>query len=157
MTNHYLKSGKATALLAVAALLLVVGQSNAQQNSLTFPWQSQGGRQSAFIQPAPLPANVENSRAFYPNSANADKVFVDVRVPAGAKIMFEGMNTTSTGEVRQFVSPSLATGFNYTYHVRATWMENGREVNQTRSFAVRPGDVVHMIFTRDDVKIRTEN
>jgi len=146
-----------TGMCAIVALLFSVGQSNAQQNSLVFPWQSQGNapQGSYTYQPPPI-VNVENSRAFYPRSAEADKVHIDVRIPAGAKILFEGSKTTQSGEFRHFVSPSLAAG-QYTYHVQATWTENGREVNQSRSFNVRPGDSIQMIFTRDDVKVRTEN
>jgi uncharacterized protein (TIGR03000 family) len=158
MINNYFQRGIATAMLGIAALLLLGGKSNAQQNSLVFPWQAQGARQSPYIyQSAPSSPNIENSRAFYPSSANADKVLVEVRVPAGAKIFFEGAKTTQTGEVRHFVSPSLAEGYNYTYHVQATWTENGREVNQSRSFNVRRGDFIHMIITRDEVKVRSEN
>jgi uncharacterized protein (TIGR03000 family) len=86
-----------------------------------------------------------------------DKVLVNVSVPTDAKIMFQGEKTTQTGSARRFVSPSLTAGYRYSYTVQATWMENGKEVSQSRSLAVQPGDVVNVTFTRDGVQVRPEN
>lgn len=64
---------------------------------------------------------------------------VEVRVPANADIWFDGTKTTQTGTVRHFVSPPLDAGRAYSYEIRGRWMENGREVNQSRTITVRPG------------------
>ena len=99
-------------------------------------------------------ANAENSRSFYPGSVDPDKVLINVTVPADAKIMFQGAKTAQTGGSRRFLSPSLEAGYRYSYSVQATWKENGKEVSQTRSIAVQPGDVVQVTFTRDAVQVR---
>jgi uncharacterized protein (TIGR03000 family) len=62
-----------------------------------------------------------------------------VYVPPGAQIVIDGTKTTSTGEVRRFVSPALRTGQNYSYHLVATWTENGREVVRREKVTVQPG------------------
>ena len=50
----------------------------------------------------------------------------------GAEVWFNGTPTTSTGPARQFASPPLTPGTRYSYDIRATWNENGREVTQTQ-------------------------
>jgi uncharacterized protein (TIGR03000 family) len=65
-------------------------------------------------------------------------VHVTVRVPANAKLWFDGSTTTSTGAVREFQSPRLTPG-RYTYEIRARWTENGRAVTQTQNVTVSPG------------------
>jgi uncharacterized protein (TIGR03000 family) len=171
MTSNFFTRAGATTVLSIAALLLMVGQSYGQQNSMVFPWQAQAYRQGgngdprAFRGSFSLPsapavspsANVENTRAFYAGSSDADKVLIDVTVPADAKITLQGAKTTQTGSVRRFVSPPIAAGYQYAYNIQATWMEHGREVSQSRSFTVRPGDVVHVTFTHDTVTVRSEN
>jgi uncharacterized protein (TIGR03000 family) len=72
-------------------------------------------------------------------SVQADStVHVTVRVPANAELWFDGSITTSTGSVREFLSPSLSPG-RYTYEIRARWTENGHDVTQTQKVAVSPG------------------
>jgi len=73
---------------------------------------------------------------------------VNVRVPANAEVMFEGAKTTQTGSSRQFVSPPLTPGGNYTYDIQARWMENGRQVSRTRHVPVQAGQVVRVDFLR---------
>jgi uncharacterized protein (TIGR03000 family) len=75
------------------------------------------------------------------DTAPADRtVVIDVRVPSDAEIWFEGAKTQSTGTFREFVSPQLEPGQDYTYQMRARWMDNGQEVNKTRELRVRAGD-----------------
>jgi uncharacterized protein (TIGR03000 family) len=76
-----------------------------------------------------------------PNTASAqiDSIArLTVKVPANAKLWFNGSITKSTGSVREFQSPPLAPG-RYSYEVRARWTENGRETTQTQKVAVTPG------------------
>jgi uncharacterized protein (TIGR03000 family) len=50
--------------------------------------------------------------------------------------------------MRRFVSPLLKPGREYTYQVRARWMEDGREVVQSRRVTVSAGAEVSVDFTR---------
>jgi uncharacterized protein (TIGR03000 family) len=72
-------------------------------------------------------------------SAPADSTaHLTLKVPANAEVWFEGAKTTSTGSVREYQSPPLSAG-RYTYHIRARWTENGRDITQTKNVTVSSG------------------
>lgn len=72
---------------------------------------------------------------------------LNIRVPdANAQVWIEGQKTNQQGMLRQFVSPPLDPDRNYTYHVTARWQQNGREVEQTKDFAVHAGDRLTVDF-----------
>jgi len=75
---------------------------------------------------------------------------VRVVVPAGAKVWFDGKDTKQTGTLRRFESPQLTPGKDYTYDVKATWTENGKEVTRTRHVDVRANSGVTVDFTRPE-------
>jgi uncharacterized protein (TIGR03000 family) len=82
-------------------------------------------------------------------AAPADtKAHVGVVVPADAELWFDGEKTSQTGAMREFVSPPLTLGTDYAYEIRARWMENGKQVDQTRSVTVRGGSLTIVNFTR---------
>jgi uncharacterized protein (TIGR03000 family) len=68
-----------------------------------------------------------------------------VTVPPDADVYFDNYKTTQSGATRQFVTPPLAPG-NYQYHIRATWMDNGRRVDQTQNVTIHPGDEIRVNF-----------
>jgi uncharacterized protein (TIGR03000 family) len=82
-------------------------------------------------------------------------VLIDVRVPPDAEIWFEGAKTQSTGMFREFVSPALEPGQDYTYQVRARWMENGQEVNKDRELRVRAGNQLALDFLGESAAAST--
>jgi uncharacterized protein (TIGR03000 family) len=165
MTHTLIRRAVAPVVLAIAGVLAVASSAHAQQNSTTFPWNSGGGGTGGYTSPGvyfpPVtpafypPANVESSRAFYPSMATADTVRINVTAPAEARITFDGAMTSQTGTLRRYVSPAIAAG-RYSYEIQATWMENGREVRQSRSVQFEPGDVVQVTITRDGMTVRTE-
>jgi uncharacterized protein (TIGR03000 family) len=67
-------------------------------------------------------------------------VLIAVRVPDSAVIWFDGDKRTETGSLREFVTPPLPPGQRYTYEIKAQWVENGREVLQTRKVDIYAGD-----------------
>ncbi len=71
---------------------------------------------------------------------------VEAQVPAGARLWFNGTETTSTGTVREFNTPALKPGHEYSYEVRAQWQENGREVTQAQKILVSAGADVRVMF-----------
>jgi uncharacterized protein (TIGR03000 family) len=90
-------------------------------------------------------------QAFYPSTVDAPAgvdqvVHFNIRMPADAKIWFGEEKTTQTGSSREFVTPPLAPGNEYTYEVRAQWTENGRNVTQSRRVSVRAGERVSITF-----------
>ncbi len=78
----------------------------------------------------------------------ARSVLLEVRVPADAEVMIDGAKTVTKGPVRQFISPPIEPGRNYTYKIEAKWMENGQERTQTRTVEVKPGQLVRLDLTR---------
>ena len=84
-------------------------------------------------------------------SAQADTAHVTVRVPAGADIWINGSNTDSAGPVREFQSPALTPGQQYTYEFRARWKnDDGREVTQTQQVALTAGAHARVDFPIPD-------
>jgi uncharacterized protein (TIGR03000 family) len=79
----------------------------------------------------------------YADGRNADII---LKVPAGARVWFNGVPTTATGAVRVFHTPPLAPETQYFYDVRARWIENGREVTQEQQVAFRAGAEVRVYF-----------
>jgi uncharacterized protein (TIGR03000 family) len=71
-----------------------------------------------------------------------------VVVPADAKVWFDGNPTKMTGAVRQFESPALKPGRQYTYDVKAQWRNrDDKEVTRTRRVDVGANADVTVDFT----------
>lgn len=101
----------------------------------------------------PAPADMADSLA---NAA-----YMMAHVPENAKVRFMGVDTTSTGTMREFRSPRLEPGSNYVYTVRVDWVEEGQKVTQEYEFNVKLG-AVHCIylvqaFTTDAQALVKEN
>jgi len=87
-------------------------------------------------------------QSFYPSTPST-AVTMNVHVPdANADVWIENSPTQQRGMDREFVSPALDTGRTFTYHVRARWMENGQERDQTRNVDVQAGQRVTVDFTQ---------
>lgn len=69
-----------------------------------------------------------------------------VEVPAEAKIFVNGQETSSTGEIRQYISRNLQPGYNYSYEVRAEIVRDGKPVNETKTIDVKAGEVAKVAF-----------
>jgi uncharacterized protein (TIGR03000 family) len=73
---------------------------------------------------------------------------IRVRLPAGAQLSFQGVDTAATGNDRRFVTPPLAVGRNYQYDVVANWTQEGRPVRESRQVLVRAGDRLDIDFLK---------
>jgi uncharacterized protein (TIGR03000 family) len=69
-------------------------------------------------------------------------------LPAGAQVWFDDKATQKTGSVRDFESPRLTPGKEYSYHVTARWTDNGKEITRTRLVGVRAGSSVTVDLTQ---------
>jgi uncharacterized protein (TIGR03000 family) len=74
------------------------------------------------------------------------RAHVTVTAPRGAKVWFDGTATSATEPVRQFVTPPLAPGRQYTYWARANWNENGQEVKRLQPVEVTAGAHIDVSF-----------
>ncbi len=79
-----------------------------------------------------------------------DGIMLTVRVPAGAKVLVNGLETSSDGEVRRYISRGLESGYTYNYEVQAIVTRDGKEVVETKSARVRAGQSVAMDFDFSD-------
>lgn len=77
----------------------------------------------------------------------ADVAEIQVRVPEGAKVWFDGVESTLVGRQRDFATSPLPSGLFTTYEIRASWTEAGREIEQTRRLSVRAGGSYLVDFT----------
>jgi uncharacterized protein (TIGR03000 family) len=71
---------------------------------------------------------------------------LEVHVPEGAEVWIDDMQSKQTGPVREFVSPSLAPGMLYAYHVRARWTRDGRPTEQAQAVEVSSGSRARVDF-----------
>jgi uncharacterized protein (TIGR03000 family) len=70
---------------------------------------------------------------------NPNEARVLVVVPPDANVLIEGKETRQRGVERLFISPPLEQGHKYTYTIRATWTENGKEMSRDKTVNVEPG------------------
>ena len=73
---------------------------------------------------------------------------VQVEVPAGATLWFDGVQTKQTGAMRTFHTPPLERGHSYHYDVKARWEENGKPVERTKRVDVYAGARVTVNFNQ---------
>jgi uncharacterized protein (TIGR03000 family) len=56
-----------------------------------------------------------------------------------AKVTFDDSTTQQMGTDRLFTTPTLDPSKTYSYTVKATWMENGKEATRSQEVKVQPG------------------
>lgn len=86
-----------------------------------------------------------------PGSATAvfppkDSAAITVKAPSNSQIWFDGTLMAPGGTVREYFSPSLTPGHNYTYEIQARWNQNGREVAQSQKVEISAGARVSVDF-----------
>jgi len=79
-----------------------------------------------------------------------------VNLPADAVLTVDGKATTSTSELRTFVTPNLEQGSDYVYTLRAEVVRDGRPVVETQQITVRGGQTttVPFVFSSQGVASR---
>jgi len=70
-----------------------------------------------------------------------------VKLPAGARLTIDGVQTTSTSETRYFESPNLLPDRDYVYTLRAELVRDGQAVAQEQRVTVRAGGEFRVPFT----------
>jgi len=88
-------------------------------------------------------------QSFYAGpSLDRDKILLRINVPIpDAKVWIENQPTQQMGLNRLFISPPLDPQKEYTYSVRASWMQNGQEVTQEKTLSARTGQEVTANFS----------
>jgi uncharacterized protein (TIGR03000 family) len=70
-----------------------------------------------------------------------------VSLPADARLLVDGAQTTSTSDRRTLVTPTLQVGSTYIYNMTAEIVREGRTVTQTQQVAVRSGETSTINFS----------
>jgi uncharacterized protein (TIGR03000 family) len=83
-------------------------------------------------------------------SINAPATII-VTLPADAKLMIDGAATTSTSELRTFVSPELPAGRDFSYMLQADFQNEGRPVTVTKQVIVRAGSETRVTVSAADL------
>jgi uncharacterized protein (TIGR03000 family) len=88
------------------------------------------------------------AQSFEPRAENlGNQVLVRVRVPSpDARVWIQDMLSQRQGTERLFISPPLEAGSTYSYIIRASWMENGKEVSRDQKVRVTPGQPATVAF-----------
>jgi uncharacterized protein (TIGR03000 family) len=80
-----------------------------------------------------------------PSSGNSASI--ELYLPNNsAEVWFNDLKTQQTGQKREYVTPDLEPGKSFTYQVRAKWVEDGKEYDQTRTVTVRAGAQIVFAF-----------
>lgn len=95
---------------------------------------------------------LENYRRRYYTIALAHPyaAVIDLIVPAGSELWFQGLKTRQKGSFRFFESPPLEPGKTYTYTIKTVWTNaKGEKVERTRAVQIRAGDYLRLDLRRD--------
>jgi uncharacterized protein (TIGR03000 family) len=103
--------------------------------------------------PVPVPVDYGATTApavpQMPPAAPSTVANIRVIVPDGqAKVWFDGALTKQDGTDRMFHTPSLTAGTTYTYRIRASWMQSGKEQVQEAVANIVPGQTTVVDFTK---------
>ena len=90
------------------------------------------------------------------NSAAAerqgDRAYVRVQLPAEAQLFINDTATESTDSARNFYSPPLKAGKDYTYSFRAEMMRDGKKLQATKDVVVQAGKELDINLNDSDFK-----
>jgi uncharacterized protein (TIGR03000 family) len=83
-----------------------------------------------------------------PVPTEATTVRLNVMLPSESTLYIQGVRMDQTGSFREFVSPPLVPGEDYTYNLHATWSENGRPVSRNEVVRVHGGERIDVDLMR---------
>lgn len=93
------------------------------------------------MQVMPATTGGEKKGAMVPAPAN-----LVINLPADAKLTFDGLATSSTSNVRQFVTPTLNAGIDHTYTLAAEIVRDGKTLKSAQIVTVRAGETTEVNF-----------
>jgi uncharacterized protein (TIGR03000 family) len=126
---------------APAAAQYIVSYNGWGPRAVVVGWGGYGPR---FYRPVYPAARV----SYYPptvyyqqeQAVDVKTVTLRLHVPSDARVWIEGKETSQSGADREFVSPALASGRRYVYHIRVQWDKNGKTTERKREVSVQAGD-----------------
>jgi uncharacterized protein (TIGR03000 family) len=80
---------------------------------------------------------------------NVAEARLTIRLPQNAHLWIQGKEIGNPGAEYTLVSPALESGFNYSYQLKAQWMEGGAQIVRTRAVQVRAGESLNVDLTTE--------
>jgi uncharacterized protein (TIGR03000 family) len=96
--------------------------------------------------PSTVVAVVAQSRPTVSETAVSTGAHVTVRLPADARLWVDGAACPLTSDTRSFDTPTLESGKQYVYNLRAAVVRDGRTVEQTQRVVLGAGRQVNVTF-----------
>jgi len=148
------------AVLAATSLLLLASAASAQQGYFmqlqSQGWSGGGSSGRSYSRPRFVSPTYEEDRyygrAYYSPpvvsqsfiSGTDQRVQIHLQVPVNARVWFDNEKTVQNGSSRDFITPPLSTGKEFSYAIRAEWTDNGHKVESTRRIRIHAGDRVSL-------------
>ncbi|MGD9724061.1 MAG: TIGR03000 domain-containing protein [Pirellulales bacterium] len=138
------------------------GSSGGSHGSSGGHYQSAPAAPTAPAPPAPSPpAGAEaaegKSAGYHPTYGPLrSSAWLNVKVPADAKVFVNDRETTSTGTDREYVSHDLRPGARYNYNIRTEFVRDGKTVSETKSVQLVAGQSAELDFA-DGEQVQTAN
>jgi uncharacterized protein (TIGR03000 family) len=76
-----------------------------------------------------------------------------VTLPADARLTIDDTATVSTSARRVFVSPELAPGREYSYTLKAEWLQNGKTMMVTKMVNVSAGNEANVTIEAEAARV----
>lgn len=76
-----------------------------------------------------------------------DRAKIVVKLPPGATLFVDGKRNERTDSVREFTTPALRAGKEYSYVMKAEWRRNGQPESQEQKIEFRGGEQLTVDFT----------
>ncbi len=101
----------------------------------------------------PAPVKIETPKPTVPVAsprltANApERARITVKLPVGATLFVDGKKNDRTGLVREFTTPPLTAGQEFSYLMKAEVQRNGQPESQSTKVTFRAGELVTVDFT----------
>jgi uncharacterized protein (TIGR03000 family) len=94
--------------------------------------------------------------ASYGSNVRADEIHISIGLPASAKVFVNGNETTSTGDLRHFVSRGVSSNDTYRFEIRAEMEQDGKVVSESRQIILSGGQTQELNFDLESEGTKVE-
>jgi uncharacterized protein (TIGR03000 family) len=105
------------------------------------------GPAPVIVDSTPTPAEPAQNYTYIEHRDGDNIGRVHLHVPASAKVWVDGEATKQKGSDRDFMTPPLRSGQEFTYTFKARWNQDGRNVERTKQVRVKANDTAKVDFT----------
>lgn len=103
--------------------------------------------ETATTPPSNNPFLAGTSNAATAPTGPGDRARITVKVPAGSVLTVDGVKNSRTEAIREFRTPALPAGQEFSYVMKVEKLVNGRPESQSQKVVFRAGEIVSVDFT----------